>query len=101
MRRMGAKRAWLYLATLWDAPVEYPACGLDYYGVVAQPRFLHGLCGSIHLLRDTARVSRLTHNKMHTALGTQRRGRSGYWWPNTQAGAKRRAACCRKLAGKS
>ncbi len=101
MRRMGAKRAWLYLASIWDNPVECPVMGYDYYGAIAKLRFLRGLCGSVRLLIYTGMVSWNTGNKMNAALATLRRGRKGYWWSNTQAGAKRRAACCRRLAEKS
>lgn len=96
---MTKREAWLSLATAWDnAKPDKNGEWCAAIGIWQD----HGLCGSIFSLQLPMRVSEqmFAQMKKHWPKRIAVRTKEGVaWrWPFTKAGAKARAAFCRKMA---
>ena len=89
------RQAWLLLAKAWRQAKEEPPgrWSADVgYGVS------YGLCPLINDLFNENRISEATFRSMDKKV--PRRKREVYAWPLTRAGARARAAFCRRQAAK-
>ena len=96
---MTERAAWLKLAKLWNKPlrgvVPYVRLRHGAHGMVGR----NGLCACVTSLYVDGKIdhdARLDMNsKVHAAIK-----HGAYAWPLTLAGAKSRAAFCRRMAAK-
>ena len=103
MKQMSEREAWVYLAPLWDKPTMAGgvAYAIIYFGDRAE-----GLCGSVFLLWYHGLISNRTRNAMGKQIKAVPKTIPGlhapdlYAWPRNLAGAKQRAAFCRRMARK-
>lgn len=95
---MSEEKAWLYMANVWDSPIEY-----EYStGVMCGHLFVLGLCAVIGNLYLYGRISRATYERMQAKMRritSKRMKWGGYVWSRNRAGARCRARFCRKMAG--
>ena len=96
MKHMTEVAAWRYLAKRWDAAVTRTGSEAVFgYG-----RHF-GICSCVTFLGIEDKINGLCHQTMRERMDTHRPKRKRnreYWWPWTAAGAKKRAAFCRKMA---
>jgi len=92
---MTEKQAWLYLAKKWDKPKKPPS---DYAFVRISGMVCFGLCGSVKMLNITTRSVKRMLNRIEVGWSRTFPFYDNYRWPRTRAGAKSRAAFCRKMA---
>lgn len=92
---MTQREAWLYLAKLWSGPLSDCPCG-GCGGKVAAD-LASGLCVSVDRI---AMLPAKTREAMRVRIRRHREaiGGESYLWPTTEAGAKKRAAFCRRQA---
>lgn len=93
------KAAWLYLAELWDKP-NIDNDGYAHVFPVPGEIRTSCLCGSVNRLRACGGHITITQ---HAKMKEQIAAASPYlwamfYWPQTKAGAKERAAFCRAQA---
>ena len=101
-RRMSESEAWAWLAKKWDNPVEGVIVSIEL-DVYCEPA---GLCPCIDWLFYEDMISEDTHYSMHAKIPKNPIGNVEpfgmcFRWPPTMAGAKKRAAFCRKMAAKT
>lgn len=95
--------AWRYLARRWDVAAR-PGRGFNVEVRLVGRVFAWGLCSALRHLEDRASGRRGalwydTVRAMQMRLCDNRGGIGvGYWWPNSRAGARLRAAYCRRMA---
>lgn len=94
---MTERAAWLYLARCWDAAVPD-----KYFGraaLIGNYR-ADGICYSICALNWFEKVAQAGKRRMDKMMAENRPKDTPhtFWWPRTVAGAKKRAAFCRKMA---
>ncbi len=97
MRKMGIRAAWLYLAKKWDKPTK------DTDGDSCVVIGKENSCGLCHSISDMSRAGIIDPGLVTLMLDAIRElmGDSGGWrWRTTRAGARQRAAFCRKMAAK-
>lgn len=95
---MTEAQAWSYLARRWDkATFHTPGSTCVEVTIMSQQQY--GLCGSVSTLNLTQKVTNETWLTMFQRMQKYkpRDAFMGYWWPCNKAGAKSRAAFCRKM----
>ena len=100
-RKMSETRAWAWLAPKWDKAVESGGFANIFLSSDYQPC---GLCPCIDWLCDEERISEETAESMREKIPKKQAGiftMNYFRWPPTMAGAKQRAAFCRKMAAKT
>lgn len=88
------REAWLLLAEWWSGKLRTDDDGDTL--MVGGKWGCYGLCSSIVLLSSTGRISQEIQESMRRKLGEV--PGSDYRWPQTLAGARQRAAFCRRMA---
>ena len=93
-RTMTERQAWLYLARRWDAATEFNNRYVaSVFGLTA-----YGLCESVYHLAVVEKTTWAVMCSMEAKIKLVSRDKISYCWPRTKAGAKSRAAFCRKQA---
>lgn len=95
------QQAWEYLACRWEvAPEPRP---LQWWSAVVLGARISALCPAIDYLRTRRKITLFVHRAMRIRMQAHQPrawlpGIGGIWWPPTRAGARARAAFCRKMA---
>ena len=92
---MTERQAWLYLAKRWDK--AFLSDGYTVTNVCDD--CTHGLCQSLCHLEDEGEIDSNTRLEMSSKI-PKSADFAPYVWPMTIAGAKKRAAFCRRMAAK-
>lgn len=99
---LSERRAWLYLAKKWDKakPPKLDGWEDDVEVVIRLNRFGEeiGLCDTIVRLPISCSVCDAMEDKVDRERRRLKKRRWAFLWPTTKAGAKKRAAFCRRMA---
>lgn len=103
MKQLTERQAWLYLARKWDRPRRDPEDGFPVVFIfnTLLLRNCACLCNSCFGLFKSGRVIEPIYSDMRNRLHKNKpNSRPGcvFWWPLTKAGARSRAAFCRRMA---
>jgi hypothetical protein len=92
---------WLWLAKKWDKPVLSDASFAKVMIQIGDSRCF-GLCGSLSAIDDSP-IEQRARDRLLKITATIQPGRGAYpfLFPKTAAGAKKRAALCRKFAAEA
>jgi hypothetical protein len=93
--KMNEHEAWIFLADKWDKP-EVTDRRLGYYCIRIRGIRCDGLCNSIIIAATSNDVVGVMLNRLYK-LGLKRQS-NGFFFPLDRAGARKRAALCRRFA---